>query len=179
MKQEWIEIGYIKSVHGLKGSFNVIFYEVFEDLLEKSPTIRLFPYSEKSCLPPEGRDFTIKELKWTPKIIMALKEISTLTELEKLMPFSIALSKENLEKLEGADALLVSHDFPGMKVFEHATGEEIGLVKGSYDNGAQVVVEVVLKDGRAFDIPFVEAFFPEVDWDNRRVNIVIPEYVTA
>ena len=179
MKEEWIEIGYGKAAHGLKGSFHAVVYEVLEDLLEKSPVVRLFPYSEKSSLPIGGKDFTLKEIKWTPKLIMAIKEISTLSELEKIMPFSIRLTKEDLEKFEGADALLVSNEFPGMKVFEHATGKEIGVVKGSYDNGAQVVVEVVLSDGRTFDIPFVEPFFPEVDWDNRRLSIVIPEYVTA
>jgi ribosomal 30S subunit maturation factor RimM len=179
MKQEWIEIGYAKAAHGLKGAFHAVCHGFFENILEESPIVRLFPYNKTSSLPADGRDFTLTDVRWTPKLIMTIKEISTLSDLEKLMPFSIRVTKENLEKLDGADALMVLNDLPGMKVFEHATGKEIGIVQGSYDNGAQVVVEVVLNDGRAFDIPFVEAFFPEVDWDNRRVNIVIPEYVIA
>ena len=67
-------------------------------------------------------------------------------------------------------------DLVGLNVLDIDSGEKIGIVSEFYDNGAQAVL--IIKGEKILELPFVDAFFREIDIQNREIKIRVPEVLS-
>jgi ribosomal 30S subunit maturation factor RimM len=52
----------------------------------------------------------------------------------------------------------------------------LGRLESFSDNGMQYLFEVRLMDGEKIILPYVESFFPQIDLENKKITMVMPEY---
>lgn len=172
-REDWIELGVVRSVHGLKGAFDLKLENTQDSSLAAGKCVLLTPLHQKSCLPQEGLEVEIEKIVFGHKVMLYFAEVKDRSESEKWIPFSLSLKREDFEKTEDE---YYQVDMMGLKAYEYQTEVLLGRVERVGDNGAQMVLTI----GRgieAFDIPFVEAFVPEVDLEKGKIWVRKPEYI--
>ena len=78
--------------------------------------------------------------------------------------------------VEANDDEVFLSDLLGLTVVNESK-EEIGIIENYYDHGAQPVLVIKMNIGDNVELPFVEAFFPEVDIENSTIVMIDPEVV--
>lgn len=172
-KLHMVELGSCKRPHGIRGGLSIHLYNPEESVLKAGDTFLAMPL-EGSSLPAEGRQFTIEKIQFGNKVTTSLKEVCNRDEIEKLIPFTISVSRESFPEPEDGEIYL--SDLEGMEVFDHTSGELIGKLVSFYNNGAQDVWKIE-GSKEVIELPFVDAFFPVVDVPAGRVEINRPEYI--
>lgn len=170
-----IELGKCIKPHGIKGG--VLFYSFSpKTTLQKNQKISIFPLSPNSSVDSDGEVFEIESLSKGPKYILYLKGINNRDVIEKMLPFSIQISRENLAEPVNKDEFYLI-DFIGMEVFEHQKGNKVGHILSSYSNGPQEIFVIKSDDGELIDIPYVKTYFKKIDWKSKRIEVVLPQYI--
>jgi 16S rRNA processing protein RimM len=95
------------------------------------------------------------------------------THLETLLPFEIHVPREAFPEPDEDEVYLV--DLIDYTVIS-PEGEKLGSLESFSDNGMQYLFEVRLIDGSKITLPYVEAFFPEIDPEERTITMIMPEY---
>lgn len=174
-EDEYIELGYVTQVHGIKGAFNFRLHNTLESVLKRGLGLKLVPSQPKSALPLEGKDVVVKSVAFGNKILVFLEGIADRTQAESLLPFKVMISRSKLPRLEEDEGFYVQ-DLLGCTAFLKDENKEFGKIVDFYDTGAQIVF-VIDSDGEKIDIPFIDQFFPCVDIENRKVEIILPDFV--
>jgi 16S rRNA processing protein RimM len=161
--------------HGLRGEaeLRLLNSNLDECVLEEGMDVQLYPTSPKSSLPEKEESRTIEKLRFGNKVICLFKDVKDRTQLEKMIPFEIYLHRDQFPEVEDDQVYLV--DLINLPVFS-PEGTELGVLESFSDNGMQYLFEVRLKDGSKITLPYVDAFFPEIDVDNRKIVMIMPEY---
>ena len=168
-----LELGTCKRPHGIKGGFSFALYNTKDSILKKGSLITLFPLDNSSSIPPKGKRFKIYSIGFGKKVIGYLEGVVNRDQVEKMIPFSIQVARSSLPKVSQDEYYL--EELKGIEVFEQGTGSRIGEVVSFYHNGAQTVV--VIKGVKVFELPLVDIFFPLIDIENRRVEIILPQEI--
>jgi len=171
-----LTLGHCNSPHGIKGGFSCRLYNVEESSLEFIKEIYLYPKSDNSSLKAEGELFHVRSVRMASKIVLFLKGVNDRNHAEELIPFEIRVNRNDLPNLEEEGEYYLA-DLIGLEVREFSSGEKIGIVSKFYDNGAQPVL-VIEGDDTFLELPFVEAFFKEVDLDKRLIRAIRPEVIS-
>lgn len=174
-KDKLIKLGFVAHPHGIKGEAEIrlLNSNLEESILDDGMVVWLFPQNEKSGLNPKGEEWTISKLRFGNKVIATFAGIKDRTHLETLLPFEIFLDRESFPEPDEDEVYLV--DLIDMPVFS-PEGVELGVIESFSDNGMQYLFDVRLMDGSRITLPYVDAFFPKVDVENKRVTMVMPEY---
>jgi 16S rRNA processing protein RimM len=174
-KESLIKLAFVAHPHGIKGEAEIrlINTNVEECILDDEMKVWLFPTNEKSKLNPSGEEWLIKKLRFGNKIIATFEGIKDRSHLETMIPFEIFLDRDSFPEPDENEFYLV--DLIDMPVFS-PEGEELGKIESFSDNGMQYLFDVRLVDGSKITLPYVDAFFPEVDVENNRITMVLPEY---
>lgn len=172
-KLKKIKMGFVSQPHGIRGEAELRLFNTEDSVLEEGMQVTLIPKSEKSSLSPEGEDWTIAKLRFGNKIICQLEGVQDRTQLEKMIPFEVFLDRDQFPETEDGEVYLV--DLIDMMVVG-PEGEELGKLESFSDNGVQYLLEVRLLDGSKITLPYVDAFFPEVDTEKGRITMIMPEY---
>ncbi len=167
-----IEFGFGLKPHGIKGGVTLKLYNENGSSLKNGSKILLKPYSSQSSLKSEGQKFTIDQIHFGNKVICYLKEIKDRNDLESILPFTVFYPREELPELDAGEFYL--EDLVGLKVLD-IDGNHIGKVLGHYDNGAQTVLSLSLKNQKV-ELPFVEVFFPHIHIDKGFITLNPPEF---
>lgn len=169
----WIKLGVCGKAHGIKGGFDFRLENIEDSALAPSVEVLLKPSSRASSLDPQGETFVIEKISFGHKTMAYLKGVSDRNRVEEIIPFEIFIHRDQLP--EAAENEVYLSDLVGLKVFSHADGREIGVVKKFYDNTAQAII--VIEGEEHLELPFVEQFFPVVDIEGSRIEVNIPEVV--
>ena len=174
-KENLIRMGFVAHPHGIKGEaeLRLLNPNLDECVLEKDMQVFLFPSSDKSKLSAKGEEWVIEDLRFGNKVICRLKGIVDRTHLESLIPFEVYLDRINFPEIEDDEVYLV--DLINMEVVS-PSGEELGKLESFSDNGMQYLFEVRLTTGEKITLPYVDAFFPEIDMENKKIVMIMPEY---
>jgi 16S rRNA processing protein RimM len=174
-KQNMIKLAFVAHPHGLRGEaeLRLINTNIEESILDDGMKVWLFPSSDKSKLKPDGEEWTIEKLRFGNKVICQFQGMKDRTHLETLIPFEIFLDRESFPEADEGEVYLV--DLIGMKVFS-PEGEELGQLESFSDNGMQYLFDVRLITGEKITLPYVDAFFPELDMENKKMTMIMPEY---
>ncbi|XP_076939991.1 uncharacterized protein LOC143608998 [Bidens hawaiensis] len=185
---QFVEIGYISSVHGLQGEVRVKPSTDFPELRFSEPGRR---WLKQQLL---GRE-TIKEVELVEgrghhgqkSWIVKFNNIDKVEQAQQLVGSTILVLDEDRPELEEGD--FYARDLVGLRVTLKETGEPVGTVVNVYDVGGRDLLQVKLdsslemidKNGNLKSeaplvwVPFVEAIVPHVDLDKREMIITPPK----
>ena len=174
-KEQLIKLGFVAHPHGIKGEaeLRLLNPNLDESVLDEGQKLWLFPSSEKSKLNPKGEEWVIEKLRFGNKVICQFEGIKDRTHLENLIPFEFYLDREEFPETEEDEFYLV--DLIDLPVFS-PEGKELGTLESFSDNGMQYLFEVRLVDGSKITLPYVDTFFPEIDVENQKIIMIMPEY---
>lgn len=172
-KFKLIKMGSCSRPHGIKGEAELFLLNQEDSILENGMKIMLFPGNEKSKISKAGEEWTITQIRFGNKVICHFEGIKDRTHLEEFLPFDLYLSREAFPETEEDEIYLV--DLIDWDVVNQS-GEVIGTLESFSDNGMQYIFEVRLKNGSKISLPYVEAFFPEIDQKNKTITMIMPEY---
>ncbi|MDP7319209.1 MAG: ribosome maturation factor RimM [Bacteriovoracaceae bacterium] len=171
-EEKLIELGIASRPHGIKGGVQFKLYNTHDSVLTQGSVLWLYPLNEKSSLPKEGLQKEIERIHFGNKVICYLKNLKDRNELETILPFKIYYPRHLFPKLPENEWYL--EDLKGLDVYDQ-DGYKVGLVKGYFDNGAQIVLKVKLAS-EVIELPFVDAFFPKVDLEKKKITMIMPEF---
>ncbi|KAI7738927.1 hypothetical protein M8C21_031813 [Ambrosia artemisiifolia] len=188
IESQYVEIGYISSVHGLQGEVRVKPSTDFPELRFSEPGKRWLKQQllgreiiqEVELL--EGRGHHGQK-SW----IVKFSNVDKVEQAQQLVGSTILVLDEDRPELEEGD--FYARDLAGMRVMLKETGEPVGTVVNVFDVGGNDLLQVKLdsslekidKNGNLKSeaplvwIPFVEAIVPHVDLNAREMIITPPK----
>lgn len=173
-KENLIKLASVTRPHGIKGEVELnLLSSIDESILDDEMKVWLMPSSPKSKLDPQGEEWTIQKLRFGNKAICLFEGIKDRTHLETLLPFDLFVTREQFPEPEENEFYLV--DLVDLPVFS-PEGEKLGKLESFSDNGEQYLFEVRLESGEKITLPYVDAFFPEIDVEGKRIVMIMPEY---
>lgn len=173
MKEKLIHLGSCGRPHGIAGGFSASLFNPEDSAIKKGLSLILRPKRQDSSVNPDGQAFTVIKANLGNKAILYLEGVTHRNEAEAMVPFDIYIKREDLPATNKNEFYI--EDLIGLKVLGE-DGEKLGIVKNYFDNGAQLVLVVEKSDGE-IELPFVEAFFPEVDVKAGFIKMIEPEII--
>jgi len=161
--------------HGLKGEIELRLLNTNynESVLEEGMTVWVFPHNEKSQVPKTGLQWKISKLRFGNKVLCVFEGIKDRTHLESFLPFEVHLPREAFPETDEDEVYLV--DLVDLDVVS-PEGVKLGTLESFSDNGMQYLFDVRLEDGTLITVPYVDAFFPEVNVEEKKIVMIMPEY---
>ena len=158
-KSQYLEIGKITSVFGVKGEVKVMpwcdspeFLTEFELLHWKS-----------------GTDVAVEHSRvHKGMVIMKLKGVDSVDEAQRLRNHVLYIDRKDVELDE--DCVFIA-DMLGMQVFDSKTDELYGKIVDFTETGANDIYHVKAPDGRLLLVPAIEDVIDEVDTDKGVMTI--------
>jgi 16S rRNA processing protein RimM len=174
-KEQLIKLGFVAHPHGIKGEaeLRLINNNPDESVLDDGMKLWLFPSSPKSKINPKGEEWTITKVRFGNKTICQFEGIKDRTHLESLIPFEFYLDRESFPETDDGEVYLV--DLIDMDVVS-PEGELLGKLESFSDNGMQYLLDVRMTTGELMTLPYVDAFFPETDVENKKITMIMPDY---
>lgn len=169
MKEDLVELGFCRAAHGLKGGFTFKLFNREDSVLKTGSKITLKGL-ENSNINSTGSEYEIDKISFGNKVIVYLKGISDRNSVDNMMPFGIYFPRENFPE----DDAIYLVDLVGLKVYEHETDKEVGVLHALSDNGIQDILVIKKLSGEKLELPFVDNFFPVVDIENERIEVILP-----
>ena len=176
-KEELIKLAHAARPHGIKGEIELTLVndDREESILDEEMKVWLFPFNEKSKLKTTGEEWEIKKLRFGNKVICELEGIKDRTHLETILPFELFVHRDAFPETDDDQVYLV--DLIDMKVVDEE-GNELGKLESFSDNGQQYLFNIRLNanGGELITLPYVDAFFPEVDMEKKHIVMILPDY---
>ncbi|MCD8194715.1 MAG: ribosome maturation factor RimM [Coprobacillus sp.] len=165
---ELVKLGKIVKIRGIRGEFKILSSTYFGDQrYKKGKTIYVGLEDEKNPLP-----LTVKfHFKKENFDYVQVEEIGDTTSAEQYVNCFVYADKNDitLEK----DTYFFG-DLENCKVFDE-DNNEIGLVSEVVEYPAQITLIVTQKDGKKFQVPFIEDFLVDIDIENKKITIHLVE----
>ena len=174
-KEQLVKLGFVAHPHGLKGEaeLRLLNTNLEDSVLDDGMKLWLFPTTAKSKLSPGGEEWTITKVRFGNKVICQFEGMRDRTHLESLIPFEFYLDRDLFPEPEENEVYLV--DLIDMDVVNE-DGELLGKLESFSDNGMQYLFDIRLTNGEKITLPYVDAFFPEIDNENKKITMIMPEY---
>ena len=160
---EYILIGKIVNIHGIKGEVKIYPYT---DDIDNLSTIKEF-YLDK-----ELKSKCIVENCRVHKnmLITKIKDISDPDIALKLKDKDIYIPKDSLDELE--DGTYYIFDLIGIEVFD-MNDNKIGIINDVQNGGANDVYEVLTLDNKKIYLPAIRQVIKKVDIKNKKMYVEI------
>jgi len=162
-EKDLFPIGRVVKPHGVKGKIKVKYFG--EDL------DRFFLYREVFIEDSRGRLQTYEIMEATPQpplLILRLKGIETIDQVEPLVGKEILISKDSLPKLEEGEYYWF--EILGM-IVETEAGKRIGRVKEILPTGANDVYIIEGKRGEIL-LPATDEVIQRIDIKKRLIQVI-------
>ena len=161
-QNEWKQVGKIKDAHSLKGEmFALIFSKDIswaEGLQECQIGSQIYKVQRWKAY-KEG-------------LLLKVVGVEDRTAAEKLKGQSFSIPQNLLQSEEGETIFL--SEILDFQIVD-PNGKVLGKISGFSNNVAQDVLVVEKADGGQAEIPFVEDFIVEIDFDNKKIEMDLPE----
>ena len=165
-KDDCFELGHITKTHGINGEL-VFFLDVdapadYEDLDTVLIDVKgdLIPYFIESISINKNR------------AIVALEDVETVEQAERLIKCGLFLPLDNLEPIQDPDRFYY-HEIPGFRVVDAAAGG-LGTVTTVYAMPTQDLIAMQYQ-GQEILIPINSAIVQGVDRDKKQLNVTLPD----
>lgn len=162
-----IQVGKVMDAHGIRGDLYCLVFSGDVSWIGGLETLTL----KKAAA--EAENFTIERIKPFKKgFIVTLEGFADRNRAELFKSAEVWVSDEYFVAEEG-EALFL-REILGFRVLLGADGAEFGHIHSFSSNGAQDLL-VIEKDGRKYEIPFVEDFVLNLDHGAREIRLSLPE----
>jgi 16S rRNA processing protein RimM len=165
-KDDTLLIGKIVGVHGMKGYLKVYSFDESVDLFEPGGQIRLKSGSGTV------NTFTVKDVQSYKNILrIAFDGISDRTAAETLIGSELLLKRSEMPEPE--EGRWYWCDLIGLSVHD-IDGTYLGHVENLFETGSNDVLVVKHGDEEIL-IPVIPSIVCEVDFENQKINVDLPE----
>jgi 16S rRNA processing protein RimM len=162
----WIRAGKAKEAHGLKGDLYILLFAKEAPWIRE---LRSFALARADEGPFEVHEVEKSKI-FKDGLIVKAKNLSDRTAAESKEGLLFYLPKELFSSKKGESIFL--REISGFEV--RSGSETLGPIVDFSSNGPQDLL-VVDRDGTRVEIPFVEAFLKEIDFEKRIVWMELPE----
>jgi 16S rRNA processing protein RimM len=170
----FVGVGKVRDSHGLKGELFVV------TNLDKAPpwmsqftefTLEFKAPSEEGKHESQYKNFSVKKTRAHKKgFIVKSDEINDRNESDLYRGAVFYIKQTYLESKQGEEVYL--KEILGFEVLDN--GNSIGTVTSFSSNNAQDLL-VVESSNQSVEIPFVKAFIVKIDWENKKIQMNLPE----
>lgn len=158
----WKNVGKIKDAHSLKGELFVLIFAKDISWADEM----------KQC---QLGETTYEVQRWKPYkegLLLKLKGIEDRTQAEKLRGQIFSIPQDLLQSEEGETIYLSEiQDF----TIVDSNGAVLGRITGFSSNVAQDLLVVEKAVGGQAEIPFVENFIVEIDFEGKKIEMDLPD----
>ncbi|MEX0797800.1 MAG: ribosome maturation factor RimM [Bacteriovoracaceae bacterium] len=168
-----IQLGSCSKPHGIRGGFGAHLFNPKDSSLKKGAALLLKPKNDHSSLAKSGKVFELKSANFGNKCILYFEGIETREQVESMIPFDMFIERSALPEPDEDEFYI--EDLIGLKVLDEE-GNEVGVVRDHFDNGAQIVLSVQ-KNAEVVELPLVEEFFPEINMEQGFIKMIEPEII--
>ncbi|KAJ4845049.1 hypothetical protein Tsubulata_010844 [Turnera subulata] len=186
---EFVEVGYISGVHGVRGEVSIKPSTDFPELRFSKPGKRwLRQLGQESVQEVEliGGRGNPGQKTW----LLRFGGVDTVEQARQLVGSTLLVREDDKPDMEEGEFYI--NDLLGMRVILKETAECLGTVVDVYNNGAQDLLRVSVSSEYVLNVtkktkaetgvsshlvwvPFVKAIVPDVDMDKREMQITPPE----
>lgn len=163
---QYRKVGKIKDAHGLKGDVYVLIFSGDTSWVKELKSFALG--ADEHSL----KNYTVEKAKaFKDGLMLKAEGISDRNQSEELKGKMFYIPEDLLVSDEGETIFLNE-----IENFDFYSGDEkVGVIVGFSSNGMQdlLVVEKI-SNKKTVDVPFVEDFIEEIDFDNRKVIMTLP-----
>lgn len=165
----WKKVGKIKEPHGLKGDLYVLVFAKQADWIDDVDQFLVSPTDD----PKDGQILTVEKVsEFKDGLKLKPKELSNRNQTDLLKGHMFFIQEEIFESDEG-DTIYLS-EIDGFSVVDENM-QELGVITGFSSNTVQDLLVVKKPNGRSAEIPFVEDFILNIDFEGRKVQMSLPE----
>ena len=169
MQTAWRKVGKVKEAHGLKGDLWIFIFSKDVSWAQELKEFGLGPDFENA----DPTIFQVEKIKkFKEGLLIKPAEVVDRTQAEKLKGQMFFVS-DGLFQSEPGDVIYLS-EILNFEVWDQ-TNSCRGKVTSFSSNQAQDLLVVTKTEGGTAEIPFVEDFIVEMDYDNRRIKMNLPE----
>lgn len=165
MDKNWKVVGKIKEAHGIQGDWYVL---IFSKDVQWIDDVKKFMTESPSG---ERQEWEIQKIRPNKDgVVLKGKGIVDRTQAEKYKGYKFLLAEDVFISEPGEDIYLA--ELLDFEVFDRQVS--IGKVKSFSTNVAQDLL-VVQDDQGGFEVPLVEDFIEEIDFENKKIFLELPE----
>lgn len=169
MSQTWKKVGKIKEPHALKGELYVLVFSKDVSWLNKLTEFRLSPTDD----PQAGRTFEVERIKpFREGLMLKPKYISNRNESD-LLKGQMFFIPEDMLNSEVGETIFLS-EIQGFEI-TNENDQILAQITGFSSNGLQDILVVKTTEGKVAEIPFVEDFILDLNFENRKIKMSLPE----
>ena len=163
-----IAIGVIRKAHGVRGEASIEPWTDSPDRFTELESIALVSPDESSV-----REVRIESVRiHGERALIKFAGVETPEEVQKLHNWTIEIPEDEARALEEDEYFL--HDLVGLTLFD-PQGKERGVVTDIYEGGGGMLLNVKRADGREFELPFAAQLCTEIDLEQKRMVVELPE----
>lgn len=163
-----IAIGVIRKAHGVRGEASIEPWTDSPDRFTELESIALVSPDESSV-----RELRIESVRiHGERALIKFAGVETPEEVQKLHNWTIEIPQDEARALEEDEYFL--HDLVGLTLFD-PQGKERGVVTDIYEGGGGMLLNVKRADGREFELPFAAQLCTEIDLEQKRMVVSLPE----
>lgn len=162
-----VTIGKCVKPHGLHGEVRVKPITDFPERFEETESV--YAHQQKDPV----RALTIKAARFNHGgYLVKFQGVDSIEEADKLRGFFLAVPEDETVALEEDEYW--HWQLEGLKVFD-LSGSQIGVLKEVVESPAHDLYLVEEPGGKVHWVPAVRQYVPEIDLDNGKVFVVLPE----
>lgn len=160
--EEYLRVGVISSVHGVKGEVKV--FPTTDDLDRFKDLKKVFLDMKK-----EKRELEVEGVKFFKnQAILKFKGIDDRNEVEAFRGLDLLVDRENAVELEEGEYFIC--DIIGFKVVTDE-GEDFGSLEDVMETGANDVYVVKTKDGKEVLLPAIDECILDINMDEEKILV--------
>ena len=164
--QDRIPAGYVRRAHGIGG--DVVVRGMLQDAGERFVVGAILRTNED-----EPREFEIESIRGHQgDYIVTFVEIGDRNAADAMRGIQFTIDRSDRRELESREWW--PEDLVGCAVVT-TEGETVGVVADAITGAAQDRIVVETPDGVRGEVPFVSELVPDVDVENRRIVVDLPE----
>ncbi len=164
--EPYLRVGVISSTHGLKGEVKV--FPTTDDPQRFRKLKKVFLDTEKEYLP-----LTIAGVRFFKnQVILQFKEFQDINEVERYRGRDLLIERDQAVPLGENENFIV--DLIDLEVFDD-TDKRLGVLTDVLQTGANDVYVVETDEGKEILLPAIPSCILEVDLENGRMSVHVPE----
>ncbi|SHH07523.1 ribosome maturation factor RimM [Tepidibacter thalassicus] len=158
---KYFKVGQIVNTQGLKGEMRVYPLTDYKERFEELDWVYIGDDLDTK--------YEIEKVRYKNNlVILKIKGIDNINEVEKIRNEYLKIPRENARKLEEDEYFIA--DLIGIKVYT-VKGDYIGVLDDVIQTGANDVYIIKNEEGKEFLIPAVKQIVPEINIEEKKIII--------
>lgn len=165
----WFQVGYVARAHGLRGELGIKPFDPESEVLLGVRRLRL-----RRKTGEEGLHVVVQARPAAKEHLICLEGVEDRTAAEALVGAAVEVDRADLPA--PADGEFFQGDLVGLQAYD-SEGVLLGEVCALWETGPVPNLVIRGPDHPELLIPFADDFVPEVDLEQRRITVRLPEFL--